>query len=126
MNDNNEKYLNDCAEVLANYLNCNKDEIKVEEDIYDLIQSEYEFNENVYKIAPTEDILDYIKNDLIQNKIEEIEYELKQRNLYDYVEDLDTYTIEEEIFENLEEYFDTCITRIPFEYNHQIYTIFKL
>lgn len=36
------------------------------------------------------------------------------------------YTIEEEIFDNLEEYFDTYITRIPFEYKHQTYTIFKI
>ena len=127
MNENeNEKYLNDCAEALANYLNCDIEEINIEEDLAYLIQSEYKFNLDTYKIAPTEDVLDYIKTDLLPNKVEEIEDELKQRSLYSYIEDLDIYTIEEEIFDKLEEYFDTYITRIPFEYKRQTYTIFKL
>ena len=63
MNENkNEKYLNDCAEALANYLNCDIEEINIEEDLDYLIQSEYKFNLDTYKIALTEDILDYIKN----------------------------------------------------------------
>ena len=60
------------------------------------------------------------------DKIDEIESELKKRNLYDYIEDLDEYNIKEEIFDNLEEYFESSYNRIPFEYNKQVYTIFKL
>lgn len=123
---NNEKYLNDCVEALANYLNCDKEEIIIEEDEDLLIQSTYKLNEEIYKIAPTEDILDYIKNDLLLDKIDEIESTLKRNGLYDYVEDLDTYAIEDEIFDNLEEHFDSSYSRISLDYNKQTYTIFKL
>jgi hypothetical protein len=123
---NNEKYLNDCAEALASYLNCDKEEINIEEEEDYLIHSTYELNGDFYKITPAENIVEYIKHDLVPNKIYEIEMELKQRGLYDYIGDLDTYTIEEEIFDNLEEHFDSYNDRIPFDYNKQTYTIFKL
>ncbi len=123
---NNEKYLNDCAEALASYLNCNKEEINIEEDKDFLIQSTYEIDGDIYKIALAEDLLDYIKCDLIPDKIYEIESELKSRGLYDYIEDLDTYAIQEEIFDTLEDYFDAVSNRIPFNYNKQSYAIFKL
>lgn len=123
---NNEEYLNDCAEALANYLNCDKEEIIIEEDEDFLVQSTYELNGDFYKIAPTEDVLDYINYDLIPDKIIKIESELKQKGLYDYVENLNTYIIEAEIVDELEDYFDSSYNRISFNYNRQTYTIFEL
>ena len=37
MSNEYEEYLNDCAEALANYLNCNKEEISIEEDLDEVI-----------------------------------------------------------------------------------------
>ena len=117
MNENeNEKYLNDCAEALADYLKCNKEEIEIDEDPDDLIKSIFSVNDKSYIIAPAEDVVDYIKEVLLPDKTIDIEYYLKRQDLWNYVEELDTYAIEEEIFENLEDYFDSNYQRIPFEY----------
>lgn len=123
--NNKEEYLNECAEALSNYLNCDKEEIEINEDFDERIKSIFSLNDKSYIIATVEDVVDYIKEVLLPDKIVDIEYDLKRQNLWDYVEELDIYTIEEEIFENLEEYFNSNYQRIPFKYNKEEYLIFR-
>ena len=121
----NEKYLNECAEALAAYLNCEIEEIEINENFEEIIVSNFIYENVHYSIAPAEDVVCFIKDVLLPEKIQEIEDELRLNNLYNYVEDLNVYAIEEEIFENLEAYFYSPNLRVPFEYKNISYLIFE-
>ena len=123
---NDEKYLNECAEALAAYLSCEIEEIEITEDFDEIVMSNFTYKNDGYRIAPAEDVVHFIKDVLFLDRVQEIEDELKRNGLYDYIEDLDTYNIEEEIFENLEKYFYSSHLRVPFEYKKIDYLIFEL